>query len=84
LAVFGLPDETWGQRVCAAVVPDATVESTEPERLIGALEAHATARMAGYRRPKQYFIVEELPTTATGKVQRRQVAAQVGIPPARR
>jgi long-chain acyl-CoA synthetase len=83
LAVFGLPDETWGQRVCAAVVPDATAESAEPDRLISALEAHATARMAGYKRPKQYFIVEDLPTTATGKVQRRQVAAQVGFPPAR-
>jgi len=82
LAAFGLPDETWGQRVCVAVVPDATVEGIDREHLIGALRSHAMDRMAGYKRPKQYFIVEALPTTATGKVQRHRVAAQIGSLPA--
>jgi long-chain acyl-CoA synthetase len=79
VAVFGLPDDRWGQRVCAAVVPETGSGGTDPEGLIGALEAHAAQRMAGFKRPKQYFIVEELPTTATGKVQRRRVAAQIDV-----
>jgi long-chain acyl-CoA synthetase len=79
VAVVGLPDERWGQRVCAAVVLDPAVGSADPARLIRALEAHATDRMAGFKRPKQYFVVEALPTTATGKVQRREVAAQLGV-----
>jgi long-chain acyl-CoA synthetase len=79
VAVFGLPDDRWGQRVCAAVVADATAAGTDPGRLIRALESHAAERMAGFKRPKQYFAVDALPTTATGKVQRRQVAALVGV-----
>ena len=79
VAVVGLPDETWGQRVCAAVVPDTTSGTTDPARLIGALEAHAAARMAGFKRPKQYVVVDALPTTATGKLQRGQVAAQIDV-----
>ena len=79
VAVVGLPDETWGQRVCAVVVPDPTVGSSDPAGLIAALEAHAATRMAGFKRPKQYFVVEELPTTPTGKLQRREVAAQLGV-----
>jgi acyl-coenzyme A synthetase/AMP-(fatty) acid ligase len=65
--------------VCAAVVVDSTAGCTDPAGLIGELEAHAAARMAGFKRPKQYFVVETLPTTATGKVQRREVAAQLGV-----
>jgi long-chain acyl-CoA synthetase len=79
VAVVGLPDETWGQRVCAVVVPDSPAGLVDPAPLIGALEAHAAARMAGFKRPKQYFVVEALPTTATGKLQRGEVAAQLGV-----
>lgn len=74
VAVFGLPDDRWGQRVCAAVVPDPNSGGADPDGLIGALESHAAERMAGFKRPKQYFTVDALPTTATGKVQRRRVA----------
>jgi O-succinylbenzoic acid--CoA ligase len=77
--VVGLPDEMWGQRVCAVVVPDPAVGPADHARLIGALEAHAADRMAGFKRPKQYVVAESLPTTATGKLQRRAVAAQLGV-----
>jgi long-chain acyl-CoA synthetase len=79
VAVVGLPDEMWGQRVCAVVVPDPAVGPADHARLIGALEAHAADRMAGFKRPKQYVVAESLPTTATGKLQRRAVAAQLGV-----
>ena len=70
VAVFGAPDERWGQRVCAAVVgdvrPDAVVE-------------HARAHLAGYKCPKDVYLVEDLPRTGTGKVRRSQLAGKLGL-----
>ncbi len=74
VAVFGLPDKGWGQRVCAAVVPTGTSGTDE---LVAALRGHAAARLAGYKRPKQYEIVGDLPRTATGKVRRLALAEAV-------
>ncbi|HUD16675.1 MAG TPA: AMP-binding protein [Acidimicrobiales bacterium] len=71
-AVFGLPDETWGERVCAAVV--GPVDET-------ALRHHVAARLAPYKRPKTYFRVDELPRTATGKLRRRALPACLGVDP---
>jgi long-chain acyl-CoA synthetase len=78
VAVFGLDDETWGQEVCAAVVPDGSATGQDPDQLIEELRAAAATRLAGYKRPKEYFVMSQLPTTATGKVQRRQIASQLG------
>ncbi len=61
LAVFGMDDDRWGQRVCAAVV------GTAPD---AALEAHAREHLAPAKRPKEYHRVETLPRTPTGKVRR--------------
>jgi long-chain acyl-CoA synthetase len=70
VAVFGAPDDRWGQRVCAAVVgrvrPDAVVD-------------HARAHLAGYKCPKDVYVVEDLPRTGTGKVRRSQLAAELGL-----
>jgi long-chain acyl-CoA synthetase len=67
VAVFGVPDESWGQRVCAAVVGDA------PE---GELRALAAEQLAPPKRPKDYFRVDALPHTATGKLQRLELAGR--------
>jgi long-chain acyl-CoA synthetase len=67
VAVFGVPDESWGQRVCAAVVGDADEQ---------ALRALAAERLAPPKRPKDYYRVDALPHTATGKVQRLVLAEQ--------
>ena len=67
VAVFALSDELWGQRVCAAVV---AAEEADPEEVVGAVRARAAEQLAGYKRPKQIELVDELPRTATGKVQR--------------
>jgi long-chain acyl-CoA synthetase len=64
VAVFGMPDPEWGQRVCAAVVGTAE----EP-----ALREHAGGVLAPAKRPKTYLHVAELPLTATGKVRRDQL-----------
>ena len=72
VAVFGVEDDQWGQRVCAAVVGDAD----EAE-----LRRYATQRLAPYKRPKQYFRVGELPYSATGKLRRRHVPVVLGLAP---
>ena len=43
-------------------------------RLRAALEDRASARLAAYKRPKQYVVVDALPRTATGKVQRHLIS----------
>jgi len=65
VAVFGLPDDRWGQRVCAAVVGSASPE---------AIQAHARANLAAYKCPKQVFVLDALPHTATGKIRRLDLA----------
>ncbi len=74
VAVFGLPDDQWGQRVCAALVPART--GTD-RRLIDEAAAHASAHLAGYKRPKQWVVLDELPRTATGKLQRGRIAGLI-------
>jgi long-chain acyl-CoA synthetase len=68
-AVFGLPDERWGQRVCAAVVGDVS-EAT--------LRAWAREHLAPAKRPKQYLQVDVLPRTSTGKVRRVELVSWGG------
>lgn len=65
IAVFGRPDDTWGQRVCAAYVGAVEVD---------ALKALATERLAPPKRPKEYERLAALPRTATGKVRRTELA----------
>lgn len=62
VAVYGVPDETWGQRVCAAYVGTASAEE---------LDSWARERLAPPKRPKQYVGVPEIPRTLTGKILRR-------------
>jgi long-chain acyl-CoA synthetase len=79
VAVFGLPDEQWGQRVCAAFVPESAsagaVRAAEE-----ALRAAASDRLAPYKRPKTYVAAADLPHTATGKLVRRAVPGHLGLP----
>jgi long-chain acyl-CoA synthetase len=69
-AVFGLVDETWGERVCAAVIGPVSESD---------LRAHVATRLAPYKRPKSYFRVDDLPRTATGKLRRRALPAALGL-----
>jgi acyl-CoA synthetase (AMP-forming)/AMP-acid ligase II len=64
---FGTAHATWGEEVAAAVV---TREATTEQELL----AFCKERLADYKRPKQIHIVEAIPRTATGKIQRRVVA----------
>ena len=72
VAVFGIVDATWGERVCAAVVGPVSED---------ALRQHVAARLAPYKRPKTYFHVDDLPRTATGKLRRRALPTVLGLEP---
>jgi acyl-CoA synthetase (AMP-forming)/AMP-acid ligase II len=76
VAVFGLPDEQWGQMVCAAYVTNGRGRPSAEE----ALRAAAASRLAPYKRPKTYFATTDLPHTATGKLMRRAVPEHLGLP----
>ena len=60
---FGVPHPTWGEEVAAAVV--LREPATEAE-----LIAYCRERLADFKCPKKIYIVESIPRTATGKVQR--------------
>jgi len=66
VAVYAVPDEQWGQRVCAAYVGTASADD---------LRAWATDRLSPPKRPKQYVALDAIPRTLTGKVLRRSLVA---------
>jgi O-succinylbenzoic acid--CoA ligase len=61
---FGVPDEEWGQALLCAVAPAVVTEA--------ALAAHFAARLAPFKRPKRCFVLDELPLTQTGKLDRKE------------
>jgi acyl-CoA synthetase (AMP-forming)/AMP-acid ligase II len=65
-AVFGIPDDEWGERVHAIVAAKAgeTIDLEE-------LRAFAEARLGGYKRPRAYELRDELPRTDSGKLLKR-------------
>jgi O-succinylbenzoic acid--CoA ligase len=69
VAVYGVPDDRWGERVVAAVVPsrDGVDEA--------ALRAWCRERLAGYKIPASFVAVSSLPRTASGKLLRRSLGS---------
>jgi oxalate---CoA ligase len=65
---FAIAHPTWGEEVAAAVVLRAP--ATEADLL-----AYCRERLADFKRPKKLYLVDTIPRTATGKVQRLNVAA---------
>jgi fatty-acyl-CoA synthase len=65
VSVIGLPDEKWGEKVCAVVEATAGAEVVEQE-----LIEYCTERLASYKKPTSIRVVEELPRTAGGKAKK--------------
>ncbi len=68
VAVVGVPDEIWGERVCAAVVmrPGARLDPDS-------LRTWGKERLATYKVPKDSIALEELPRNAMGKVSKPEL-----------
>ncbi|MFZ2240814.1 MAG: AMP-binding protein [Gordonia amarae] len=64
-AVFGLPDEHWGQRVAAAIVVDDAHTLTAAD-----VTEWLTGKLAKYQIPKTVLFTDGLPRTASGKIRR--------------
>ena len=73
-AVIGLPDADFGEAVTAVVVarPGARLDE-------GALSALARSSLAGFKVPKRFIFVAELPRNAMGKVQKAQLRRQFTV-----
>ena len=68
---FGIPHPTHGEEPAAAVVLSSQVSQRD-------LVAHCRDHLADFKCPRVIHIVDAIPRTATGKVQRRIVASAVG------
>ena len=69
VAVAGLKDERWGQRVVAFVKTHDAVGAD-------ALDAHCRAsELVNFKRPREYVFVRDIPKSPVGKVLRRKLVA---------
>jgi o-succinylbenzoate---CoA ligase len=68
-AVFGIPDDVWGERVVAAVVPSSGASPT-----LGQLRAHVASRTDAFQAPREVIMVAALPRLPSGKVDRAALA----------
>ena len=65
VAVVGVPHERWGEAPCALVVLKAGQSATDQE-----IKDFARSRLAHFKAPQSVTFVDELPKTATGKIQK--------------
>jgi acyl-CoA synthetase (AMP-forming)/AMP-acid ligase II len=72
VAVVGLPDERWGETVCAFVVPEVGTNVQEDD-----IVAHCRAHLAGYKKPRRIVFIDQLPRNTSGKVTKHVLAAPV-------
>jgi acyl-CoA synthetase (AMP-forming)/AMP-acid ligase II len=66
VAVVGLPDLEWGERLAAVVVPRGNPDLADIERFV-------RSRLASVKIPKEWHLVDELPRNATGKVMKDEL-----------
>jgi acyl-CoA synthetase (AMP-forming)/AMP-acid ligase II len=71
VAVIGVEDEEFGQRLKAFVVVAEEAEVSEEE-----LKGHIKANLAGYKAPREIEFLGELPRNATGKILKRELHAR--------
>jgi fatty-acyl-CoA synthase len=71
VAVIGVEDEEFGQRLKAFVVLESEAEASEDD-----LKAHVKAHLASYKTPREVEFLDELPRNATGKILKRDLHAR--------
>jgi fatty-acyl-CoA synthase len=71
VAVIGVEDAEFGQRLKAFIVASGEVEVSPEE-----LKAHVKANLAAYKAPREFEFLDELPRNATGKILKRELHAR--------
>ena len=72
-AVVGLPDRDWGERVTAFIVPNKN-QQPDPAAIKSFLREH----LAGFKVPKEFIVVDELPKNNAGKLLKREIKRKYG------
>jgi len=67
-AVVGLPDKEYGERVTAFIIAKKDLKPDPAE-----LKAYLKTKLAGFKVPKEYIQVDELPKTPAGKILKREI-----------
>lgn len=70
VAVVGIPDDIYGEALLAVIVPKSGVNPGDPEIACEVLIGFCRSSLGGYKIPRKYLIVDELPRTALGKVKK--------------
>ena len=73
-AVVGVPDEKWGEMVCAVVVLRLGADLT-----LEAVQEFVRSRLAGYKIPRRLVIADELPVLPSGKIDKKRLRAALGV-----
>jgi fatty-acyl-CoA synthase len=78
VAVIGLPDDYWIEKVVACVVP---MPGAQPALTEAELLSHARSRLASFKVPKQIHVMDSFPKNPTGKVLKRVLRQNLGASP---
>ena len=75
VAVFGIPDDEWGEQVRAAIEPTAEWRGVPDDELVASVLGHAREHLAAYKVPRTVELHEHLPRADTGKLAVRLLRA---------
>lgn len=67
-AVVGIPDEDWGEAVCAVIIQAENQKLSDRE-----IYKFCKENLAGYKTPKKIVFIDKLPLNSAGKILRRKV-----------
>jgi acyl-CoA synthetase (AMP-forming)/AMP-acid ligase II len=74
VAVIGLPDEEWGESVCAVIAMEPGGEHPADEDL----RRHCRVRLAAYKVPSRFEFRAQLPVNASGKILKTELRRDLG------
>lgn len=75
-AVVGAPDDAFGERPVAFVVPERGAADDEAA-FTAALQAHCAATLGRFKHPAAWYVLDELPRSPTGKLLRRELRVRL-------
>ena len=63
---MGIPDEVWGQRLCAVVKLESDINLDD-------LQSWCRVKLPSYKVPREFVFVKEIPRNAMGKVNKKEL-----------